>query len=1270
MKFKFTFVKRNNVLLLTKYTACDVISWNQVAADFQEIKFHPGIEEHQDVLQEINKCERQRTVVLDISEEYAAEYLGGDFIQDAASVSSEPASEISSVVEKLMSSQQEMMSAMLKTFQDALLTERRGSRKMKVASFDGKSEDARSWIVGYEKACEYNHWSTDRERIFNMKGLLDGTASKWFSARVIEGHNEDWQDWKSSFLSSFGQNRIQSATTALSWEYRGGNLMDFFFEKQRLLNIALPGLNDDNFITLVLKALPEDMQSQLLAIDFKSKEQLRVAMEKLKPIRPKPKFIAEPQSKPKWIKNGTDKNRPEKKSDRKDANVFVVNDDDDDLANKSDFEYLRPPLILLQVNNFTIKAFLDSGSSVNLLSKSSLNKLQLKTRQSTNRLRAFDGRYKTFTEMVDIEIQYKNRQCNAEAVVTDLIGYDLLVGFPTLQKLNVNWRFGINTVNSIQNAAVYNVEDAQRLFPRTTGNLPASPKITVDFDLKPNANVVAEKPYRLSRQRFIWLKEKVSKMVEQNLILHSQSQYASPCVVVPKADGNWRFCQDYRKINDETLQDPYPFPLIDDIVANFGGCRYFTKIDLKDGFWQIGISEHTQKYTAFITPFGHYQHQRLPFGWKNSPAKFQRVMVDILGELLDSNVYVYIDDICCASRTLEENASLTAKILGKLDTYDLKVNYAKSVFNSTSISFLGRLLDGQTKSTRQESVEKVQSMRVPKNIGELRSFTGLTGHFRSFIKDYAKIVRPLDQLKQKNVAFTWTSECQQAFQHLIDKISSNPILSIPDWSLPFELCADASGQAAGAVLYQRDVSLPKNKQLKVIGYYSSVFTPAERNYSITEQEALAVIKALKYFRSYIEGRRFTVYTDHEALVHLLRIKEPKGRLARWQLYLSSHDLILQHRPGKLSEDADSFSRLCAIVCNDTEDGQIVSPRLVTTSAEIKQILFDYHDDPASGGHEGYVRTLLKIKQRFQWQNMRTQIKNYVQSCSKCQQIKFNFRSMKDVPVLVEHSKTPFEVLHIDFAEIEKKKEGTAKTKSFLVVIDECTRIMQAKAMKESSEAVWRYLDTLPFISRTKIIVSDNGKAFTSSTFKQWAKKKNIRLKNSSPYHPASNGMAERAVRKIKTYLKLYAGVERTWKDSLHAATKHLNRSYNESIGCTPYFKFYNKAAKLPADDKHSVSGSLLKENPYSIDQQLNRQAVRINNLKKRSRFVRASIQAGDKILVRIGFGKLARVLGPFAVVKVLLNSNVVKTVVYEENGKEKFAHVSNVQKYYPRLDKS
>jgi transposase InsO family protein len=794
---------------------------------------------------------------------------------------------------------------------------------------------------------------------------------------------------------------------------------------------------------------------------------------------------------------------------------------------------------------------------------------------------------------------------------------------------------------------------------------------TVAFELMPNTPAISQKPYPLSRVKDEWSRTKVRELLDRGLIRYSRSKFAAPCTLPPKGPNNYRLCVNYKGVNECTVLDPHPFPKIDDMIDSLGGCTCFSVIDLCDAFWQLPLTEDTKKFSAFILPCGHFEWNVLPFGWKNSPALFQRIITQVLADLLDNTTFAYIDDICVGGRTKEECQEKTEKVLAALKKHGFEVNQTKSVFFKPSVRFVGRVIDGQTKTTREASIEKMRNMRRPEDVHDVFHFTGLAGYFRAFIKGYASIARPLEELKQKDREFVWTEACEEAYQFLKKKITSNPILSLPDWKLPFELWCDASGKQTGSVLVQREPDKPPMQQLRLIGYYTYSLSKAEQNYSVSEKEALAVKKAIEYFRTHLDGRQFTVFTDHQALTHLLGMKEAKGRLARWQNFLLQFDMVLKYRPGRDMQVPDALSRLCfdegEQVCNLSHDVK----RRQVTKEEIPKILAEYHDSWHSGGHDGVTRTYLKIRQRFFWQGMRETVTKYVMSCDACQTEKFKFRPRPDQLTLPVHSTSPFHSIHLDFGELRKKGEGRATTWSFLVAVDEHTKYCAVSASRETSAAVIHFLENHPQFKNCREIISDNGSAFVSSPFLKWAMSKDITLRTTSPYAPFSNGLAENKVRQIKTFCSLFPNFPGGWKKCLEAAADHENRSFNVSIGCSPHFRAFGKSLPLKADENFGIAADSLPQEKMKSPEEIKKYREKMReNFNRRHPRNNVKINPGDDVRVRLGVkGKNPIVIGPFKVKEVLFKEGLPKTVIFiDENGQERPSHIRNTLKVLRRSE--
>lgn len=1313
MAKQFTFVayKAGGKWYMKKFMTNDEKVWRMIKEDQQESSHHGAVMKEVSVIEQLNIARNKKKFDITLSESDQKPYLDGSFedknyvadseesdadntasappLPQSGQTTTDPA--ILAILAQLTKGQEQQTKIL-----DQLTKQRTVKpQKMEINKFSGKNEDPSSWLVTYENMCTVNGWTTPSMKIHNMKAYMEGAASSWYMNRVLQRKPDDYDDWKESLTNAFKQNRIQLAWNALHFEYRGGQLLDYYFEKQRLLNMAFPKMDDYSFISLVLMGLPRDMQDQAMQNVLDTRDDLLKALEKLRPTSKKQHSSSsqsigntsggtQPPNKQTSTKRyppKKEKTNIEKSNSVQDESAACVESINEAYSDETKMYQL--PVLQLKINGHLMNCLVDSGATINMISAKKCAHIGDRIDESDKRiLVGFDGNKVSSTGKLKVTITNGSEEVDTVASVVTGLNFDFIIGYTSFNQLGIKLDFPgkENQVNTASDVPTLTKAMVINDYPQLVVHSNIR-KYSVPFKLKNDAKVVKEKYFRMSRDKQAWSQEKIKDYKAKDQIEDSSSDHSSPTVIVPKENGTLRMCVDYRKINEETELDPFPFPLIDDIICNFGGCKFFSKIDLKDGFHLIGLTEETRKYTSFVTPFGQYQWKVLPFGWKNSPPIFQRIMTQCLSDLLeDRRVSVYIDDIIVGSETIDGLIAKTRQVLSRLQEHGFQINLEKSEFCQPSVTFLGRIIDGKTKTTKEESVDKVRNMKRPHDLHTVRVFTGLASHFRGFIKDFAKLIRPIDRLKQKDVLFVWTDECEKSFVQLKEIITSNPILQLPDWNLPFELCCDASDKGSGSILYQRDVKEKRPQQLRVIGYQSYTFNKHELNYSVTDKEGLAVIKAIKYFRSYLESRPFKVHTDHQALSHILGLKEPKGRLGRWQTFLLSYNVDINHRSGKELKDADAISRLC-LDTKDNPDETAAMVNVVISSRDGKrifineegrnQVLRRYHDDPDSGGHDGMLRTYLKIRSRFYWPGLKQDVIKYVRSCHDCQINKSKFKPRPDIMILPNHAKVPYETVHLDFGELQKKGEGRKLTKSFIVLVDESTRYVDVKAMNESSRSVINFLKSRPYLSKIKKIVVDNGKGFDSKDMKDFTTANNIVLKFIAPFHPAANGLAERRMRDLKTFIKLYPKFKGGWKECLQAAANHINRSYCTAIGCSPIFKLTGQSKPFPADEEYNIPSDLIQETPLTDDQVLEKRKKSKMYFDQNHAKNLPDLKIGDSILVQTGFkGKHPNIsLNPNVVKDIKFMDGFPKTILYEdENGTQKVASIGNVFKYHRRSD--
>eukprot|EP01088_Endostelium_zonatum_P003701 TRINITY_DN1489_c0_g1_i1.p1 TRINITY_DN1489_c0_g1~~TRINITY_DN1489_c0_g1_i1.p1 ORF type:complete len:1387 (-),score=354.22 TRINITY_DN1489_c0_g1_i1:3213-7373(-) len=396
------------------------------------------------------------------------------------------------------------------------------------------------------------------------------------------------------------------------------------------------------------------------------------------------------------------------------------------------------------------------------------------------------------------------------------------------------------------------------------------------------------------------INKEVEELKKNEVIEDSVSPWESPVVIIKKSDGTSRFCIDFRRINKVIEKDVFPLPNIDLVIRSFIGCKYFSKVDFTSGFFQIKIDEKDRKYTAFATKRGKYQFRCLPQGFVNSSSIFQRTMNLILAGLGWEYLVVYVDDILVFSKSFEDHLLHLRNLFNKLREYKLVVKISKCEFARKEILFLGHLINKDGIKTDPKKCAVILKSPNPTDLGQVRSFLGGVGYYRKFIKNFSDLSKPLRDLANGNKWY-WGEAEQQSYDILKQSLASAPVLIHPDPTKPFRVLCDASGYAAGIVLEQDN---------HPVYFYSQSFNKTEQKYGTSERECLAMVLAIKKFRTYLYGNPFTVVTDHSSLRYLFENRDHVGRLMRWSLMLQEYagDMTIEYRPGKVHCAPDACSR--------------------------------------------------------------------------------------------------------------------------------------------------------------------------------------------------------------------------------------------------------------------------------------------------------------------------------------------------------------------------
>lgn len=509
-----------------------------------------------------------------------------------------------------------------------------------------------------------------------------------------------------------------------------------------------------------------------------------------------------------------------------------------------------------------------------------------------------------------------------------------------------------------------------------------------------NERPLYSKIYRYPQVHEDEIKRQIKEMLEHNIIRESNSPYNSPLWIVEKKLDNsgkkkYRIVIDYRKLNEYTIDDRYPIPNLNSLLDKLGRAQYFTILDLAKGFHQIPVREEDRTKTAFSTPFGHYEFIRMPFGLKNAPSTFQRLMNKILHEHINKICVVYMDDILVFGTSLEEHLTNLKLIFIALKKAHLKIQLDKCDFLKKETQFLGHILTTEGIKPNPAKVEIIKNLRLPNTTKKIKSFLGMTGFYRKFIKDYAKIASPMTRfLKKDQTINEYDPNFIASFEKLKQLVTNSPILRYPNFTKKFKITTDASNFAIGAVLSQDG---------HPVAYASRTLNKHETNYSTIEKELLAIVWAVKYFRPYVFGRQFNLESDHQPLKWLMTKytgKDISPRLQRWLVNLGEYNFSLEYIKGKTNNIADFLSRVKNYEINAQIESIHGDEDNNSMSVEIETV----HSQEQNLGFE--VPILDTVVNRFKTQIIITQEKqNTVEQIFRCKRIYIDQKDIDDDRVL-------------------------------------------------------------------------------------------------------------------------------------------------------------------------------------------------------------------------------------------------------------------------------
>uniref|UniRef100_A0A672YRD9 Gypsy retrotransposon integrase-like protein 1 n=1 Tax=Sphaeramia orbicularis TaxID=375764 RepID=A0A672YRD9_9TELE len=600
-----------------------------------------------------------------------------------------------------------------------------------------------------------------------------------------------------------------------------------------------------------------------------------------------------------------------------------------------------------------------------------------------------------------------------------------------------------------------------------------------------------------------------------------------------------RPCIDYRGLNDITIRNSYPLPLMSSAFELLHGARIFTKLDLRNAYHLVRIREGDEWKTAFNTPSGHYEYLVMPFGLTNAPAVFQALVNDVLWDMLNKFVFVYLDDILIFSPDEETHVQHVRQVLHKLLQNQLYVKAEKCEFHQTSVSFLGFIISEGSVQMDPDKISAVRDWPTPASRKEVQRFLGFANFYRKFIRGFSNVAAPLHALTSPKTTFRWSPEAEEAFIRLKRAFTSAPILSVPDPALQFVVEVDASDVGVGAVISQRSLS---DGRLHPCAFLSRKLSKPESNYDIGNRELLAIKVALEEWRHWLEGTEipFLVWTDHKNLEYLRSAKRLNSRQARWALFFTRFNFSLSYRPGSKNGKPDALSRRfspaksvsepvtilpdsCVVgafhwsiektVIDALKDCDVpvgVPPGRLFVPVCVRPQVIHWAHTSRMTCHPGVQRTSFVIKQRFWWPNMEKEVAEYVAACPTCASCKTSHAApaglLRPLPV----PKRPWSAISLDFVTGLPSSDGNT---TVLTIVDRFSKMAHFVAMpklpsaKETAEAVLYNVCRLHGFPRD--VVSDRGPQFVARFWRAFCALIGASVSLSSGYHPQTNGQTER-----------------------------------------------------------------------------------------------------------------------------------------------------------------
>lgn len=875
-----------------------------------------------------------------------------------------------------------------------------------------------------------------------------------------------------------------------------------------------------------------------------------------------------------------------------------------------------------QIKDGIVKFKIDTGADVNCIPINLVKKMGIGINNQKNDYPVFDysnNKVKIFgtVKLKCIDLKTKNERETFFLVVNDkfepILGLDSCIDLGIVKRIDIDKIALPDKMESFvkQNGDIFN----------GFGKFPGEFKIYLRENSKPVLHYKKRIPHALTDR----LKSELEKMVRDEIIspVDYPTDWVNNLQIVEKPNGRLRVCLDPKPLNACIKREHYLIPTIEDLTSGLAKASVFTVIDLTSGFWHMSLDKDTSDLTTFMTPFGRYKFNRLPFGLNCAPEMFQRTMVQIFGDI--PGVCIYFDDILIFANDFESHDKILKLVVDRAREHNVKFNSEKIQYRRDSVKFMGNVISYNQVKPGRKYCEALLGMERPKDKPGVLRFLGLLKYLARFIPNLSKITAELRNLTRLDVDFKWTDKHETEFKNLLNVVASEPVLGVYDAKLPVTIQTDASKDGLGCVIVQNG---------HPIAFASRTLTKSEQRWAQIEKELLAIVFACQRFHYFLYGREFRVESDHKPLETLVKrdIDSVTMRLQRMFMFLLKYpQMTVVYKPGREMLVADCLSRaqlserdeleglsgvihsvvesVClseenynyyrktlnedenyARVCKYVENGWPSFHQLNDLSQHFHKLKSELHVERGllfldhrlviptklqerlaiwlHEPHLGIEKTLARARKLYYWPGMNGQIKGIVQSCSVCE--KFHRNNQKEPLVQEESPKYPFEMVAMDLFEYAGR--------DYIAIIDYYSNYLIAISLNnKTSGHIIEQINRVFFKMGFPTAIKCDNSPFGSREFDRYASEFNIKFKFSSPRYPQSNGLAEKGVAIAENILK------RCYEANDVMSYQYRILEYNTtpvaSMQLSPSELFFGRLikTKLPVSDSLLVRNNLKEE---------------------------------------------------------------------------------------------